>query len=169
MPKPIRQDNYTRSLFQASLFQANRPVAPADTGSRASSSSFSESESGASSREASLVHARPAGTNQAITRIAKQCVGCNSASLQECFETKRDNRDECWHPECYRMNKSYLRTSYMILAGGNEPAQTDKVRRETRPVHNISCIQVNVPLTDVIFFLNRQQRRIWIRRIHRTL
>ncbi|KAI5121611.1 hypothetical protein M0805_001143 [Coniferiporia weirii] len=39
------------------------------------------------------------------TRFATKCAGCNSAILKQFVEINRNNRDECWHPECYMINK----------------------------------------------------------------
>ncbi|EJD08197.1 uncharacterized protein FOMMEDRAFT_16660 [Fomitiporia mediterranea MF3/22] len=39
------------------------------------------------------------------TRFATKCVGCNSAILKQFVEINRNNRDECWHPECYMIDK----------------------------------------------------------------
>jgi len=39
------------------------------------------------------------------TRFATKCVGCNCAILKQFVEINRNMRDECWHPECYMINK----------------------------------------------------------------
>ncbi|TRM60715.1 hypothetical protein BD626DRAFT_503621 [Schizophyllum amplum] len=39
------------------------------------------------------------------TRFATKCVGCNSAILKQFVEINRNMKDECWHPECYMINK----------------------------------------------------------------
>lgn len=39
------------------------------------------------------------------TRFATKCAGCNSAILKQFVEINRNMRDECWHPECYMINK----------------------------------------------------------------
>ncbi|KAG6886221.1 hypothetical protein C0993_010783 [Termitomyces sp. T159_Od127] len=39
------------------------------------------------------------------TRFATKCAGCNSAILKQFVEINRNARDECWHPECYMINK----------------------------------------------------------------
>ncbi len=39
------------------------------------------------------------------TRYATKCAGCNSAILKQFVEINRNMRDECWHPECYMINK----------------------------------------------------------------
>ncbi|KAF6752973.1 LIM domain-containing protein [Ephemerocybe angulata] len=39
------------------------------------------------------------------TRFATKCAGCNSAILKQFVEINRNSRDECWHPECYMINK----------------------------------------------------------------
>lgn len=52
------------------------------------------------------------------TRFATKCAGCSSAILKQFVEINRNMRDECWHPECYMINKvrpaefnSFLRSS----------------------------------------------------------
>lgn len=42
------------------------------------------------------------------TRFATKCAGCNSAILKQFVEINRNSRDECWHPECYMINKVRL-------------------------------------------------------------
>ncbi|KAF8273215.1 hypothetical protein EI94DRAFT_1716604 [Lactarius quietus] len=39
------------------------------------------------------------------TRFATKCAGCNTAILKQFVEINRNMRDECWHPECYMINK----------------------------------------------------------------
>ena len=39
------------------------------------------------------------------TRCATRCAGCDTAILKQFVEIQRDQRDECWHPECYMINK----------------------------------------------------------------
>jgi len=39
------------------------------------------------------------------TRFATKCPGCSSAILKQFVEINRNMRDECWHPECYMINK----------------------------------------------------------------
>ena len=57
------------------------------------------------------------------TRFATKCAGCNSAILKQFVEINRNNRDECWHPECYMINK--VRQSYALKFLGNDG--TDKM------------------------------------------
>ena len=42
------------------------------------------------------------------TRFATKCAGCSSAILKQFVEINRNMRDECWHPECYMINKACL-------------------------------------------------------------
>jgi LIM domain len=52
------------------------------------------------------------------TRFAAKCAGCNSAILKQIVEINRNMRDECWHPECYMINKvcrSFLDSSAQPL------------------------------------------------------
>ncbi|KAF9785167.1 hypothetical protein BJ322DRAFT_1006238 [Thelephora terrestris] len=39
------------------------------------------------------------------TRFATKCAGCSTAILKQFVEINRNMRDECWHPECYMINK----------------------------------------------------------------
>lgn len=39
------------------------------------------------------------------TRFATKCVGCKTAILKQFVEINRNQRDECWHPECYMIHK----------------------------------------------------------------
>lgn len=39
------------------------------------------------------------------TRFATKCVGCGVAILKQFVEVNRNQRDECWHPECYMIQK----------------------------------------------------------------
>ncbi|KAG5647457.1 hypothetical protein DXG03_009388 [Asterophora parasitica] len=74
------------------------------------------------------------------TRFATKCAGCNSAILKQFVEINRNMRDECWHPECYMINKfwnvkvvSRRPTSSADLEGGEpqEPAYVEEEQRET--------------------------------------
>ncbi|GLB41802.1 putative protein with zinc-binding domain present in Lin-11, Isl-1, Mec-3 [Lyophyllum shimeji] len=73
------------------------------------------------------------------TRFATKCAGCNSAILKQFVEINRNMRDECWHPECYMINKfwnvkvvSRRPTSSADVEGENhEPAYVEEEQRET--------------------------------------
>lgn len=39
------------------------------------------------------------------TRFATKCSGCGTAILKQSVEINRNMKDECWHPECYMINK----------------------------------------------------------------
>ncbi|KAK2463687.1 hypothetical protein APHAL10511_004438 [Amanita phalloides] len=73
------------------------------------------------------------------TRFATKCVGCNSAILKQFVEINRNSRDECWHPECYMINKFWnvkvysRRPTSMISvdAEGEPPAYVPEEQRET--------------------------------------
>jgi len=39
------------------------------------------------------------------TRFATKCVGCANAILKQFVEINRNQKDECWHPECYMIHK----------------------------------------------------------------
>ncbi|KAJ7583291.1 LIM domain-containing protein [Mycena floridula] len=73
------------------------------------------------------------------TRFATKCAGCSSAILKQFVEINRNMRDECWHPECYMINKfwnvkvvSRRPTSSASLAGeAEDPAYVEEERIET--------------------------------------
>ncbi|KAG5652622.1 hypothetical protein H0H81_004351 [Sphagnurus paluster] len=73
------------------------------------------------------------------TRFATKCAGCSSAILKQFVEINRNMRDECWHPECYMINKfwnvkvvSRRPTSSAELDGeAEEPAYVEEEQRET--------------------------------------
>ncbi|KAH9164802.1 RhoGAP-domain-containing protein, partial [Lactarius sanguifluus] len=39
------------------------------------------------------------------TRFSTKCAGCSTAILKQFVEINRNQRDECWHPECYMIHK----------------------------------------------------------------
>ncbi|KDQ18981.1 hypothetical protein BOTBODRAFT_126829 [Botryobasidium botryosum FD-172 SS1] len=59
------------------------------------------------------------------TRFATKCVGCNSAILKQFVEINRNMRDECWHPECYMINKFWNVKVVSRLSTLIEPAELD--------------------------------------------
>ncbi|KAH8976622.1 RhoGAP-domain-containing protein [Lactarius hatsudake] len=73
------------------------------------------------------------------TRFATQCAGCNTAILKQFVEINRNMRDECWHPECYMINKLWnvkvisRRPTSLTEAPPDitEPLYTEEERRET--------------------------------------
>ncbi|THH12825.1 hypothetical protein EW146_g7338, partial [Bondarzewia mesenterica] len=73
------------------------------------------------------------------TRFATKCAGCNTAILKQFVEINRNMRDECWHPECYMINKFWnvkvVSRRSMSLTGQDmdaiEPMYADEERRET--------------------------------------
>ncbi|KAF8845141.1 hypothetical protein BDN67DRAFT_977653 [Paxillus ammoniavirescens] len=71
------------------------------------------------------------------TRFATKCAGCSSAILKQFVEINRNMRDECWHPECYMINKFWnvkvvsRRSSGSISDGSElEPSYVEEERRE---------------------------------------
>ncbi|KAI9464264.1 hypothetical protein F5148DRAFT_187508 [Russula earlei] len=73
------------------------------------------------------------------TRFATKCAGCNTAILKQFVEINRNMRDECWHPECYMINKfwnvkvvSRRSTSPIdVPPDTGEPAYAEEEGRET--------------------------------------
>ena len=46
------------------------------------------------------------------TRFATKYAVCNNAILKQFVEINRNNRDECWHSECYMINKENSRCGF---------------------------------------------------------
>lgn len=72
------------------------------------------------------------------TRFATKCAGCSSAILKQFVEINRNMRDECWHPECYMINKFWnvkvvSRRSSGSISDGSElvPSYAEEEKRET--------------------------------------
>lgn len=72
------------------------------------------------------------------TRFATKCAGCSSAILKQFVEINRNMRDECWHPECYMINKFWnvkvvsRRSSGSICDGSKlEPSYLEEEERES--------------------------------------
>ncbi|KAJ7043500.1 hypothetical protein C8F04DRAFT_1028358 [Mycena alexandri] len=92
------------------------------------------------------------------TRFATKCAGCSSAILKQFVEINRNMRDECWHPECYMINKfwnvkvvSRRPTSTAELEG--EPGEPEYVEEEQR--------ETPVSLKDKQIRMEQQVYRIW--------
>ncbi|KAF7308625.1 LIM-domain-containing protein [Mycena chlorophos] len=92
------------------------------------------------------------------TRFATKCAGCSSAILKQFVEINRNMRDECWHPECYMINKfwnvkvvSRRPISTAEIEGEHqEPEYAEEERRETP-----------VSLKDKQIRMEQQVYRIW--------
>ncbi|KAL1745875.1 hypothetical protein HDZ31DRAFT_35500 [Schizophyllum fasciatum] len=71
------------------------------------------------------------------TRFATKCVGCNSAILKQFVEINRNMKDECWHPECYMINKFWnvkvvsRRPNSSEDGQAEQPAYLEEEARET--------------------------------------
>ncbi|KAJ6493669.1 hypothetical protein C8R47DRAFT_975284 [Mycena vitilis] len=92
------------------------------------------------------------------TRFATKCAGCSTAILKQFVEINRNMRDECWHPECYMINKfwnvkvvSRRPTSTAELEG--EPGEPEYVEEEKR--------ETPASLKDKQIRMEQQVYRIW--------
>ncbi|KAJ4000896.1 LIM domain-containing protein [Lentinula boryana] len=70
------------------------------------------------------------------SRFATKCAGCSTAILKQFVEINRNMRDECWHPECYMINKFWnvkvvSRRPMSIEGEPEEPEYVEEERRET--------------------------------------
>ncbi|KAN0134788.1 hypothetical protein V8E53_007573 [Lactarius tabidus] len=69
------------------------------------------------------------------TRFATKCVGCKTAILKQFVEINRNQRDECWHPECYMIDKFW---NVQVVPHGprstdtTEPPYVEEERQESR-------------------------------------
>ncbi|EGN96591.1 hypothetical protein SERLA73DRAFT_170041 [Serpula lacrymans var. lacrymans S7.3] len=91
------------------------------------------------------------------TRFATKCAGCSSAILKQFVEINRNSRDECWHPECYMINKFWnvkvvsRRPNSAIAEGGeSEPPYVEEEQKET----SISLKEKQVRMEQLVY-------RIW--------
>lgn len=70
------------------------------------------------------------------SRFATKCAGCSTAILKQFVEINRNMRDECWHPECYMINKFWnvkvvSRRPTSIEGEPEEPDYVEEERKET--------------------------------------
>ncbi|KAJ6518673.1 RhoGAP-domain-containing protein [Mycena sanguinolenta] len=90
------------------------------------------------------------------TRFATKCAGCSTAILKQFVEINRNMRDECWHPECYMINKFWnvkvvsRRPTSTIDDEHAEPEFVEEEKRETQ-----------VSLKDKQIRMEQQVYRIW--------
>ncbi|KAI0072681.1 RhoGAP-domain-containing protein [Panus rudis PR-1116 ss-1] len=99
------------------------------------------------------------------TRFATKCAGCNSAILKQFVEINRNMRDECWHPECYMINKFWnvkvvsRRPNSGLLPpsengeGEQSPAEPPYMEEERR--------ETPISLRDKQIRMEQQVYRIW--------
>ncbi|KAH6916254.1 LIM domain-containing protein [Coprinopsis sp. MPI-PUGE-AT-0042] len=93
------------------------------------------------------------------TRFATKCAGCNSAILKQFVEINRNSRDECWHPECYMINKFWnvkvasRRPTSITAEEGGEPPQPQYIEEESR--------ESPTTLKDKQTRMEQQVYRIW--------
>ncbi|EPQ56467.1 hypothetical protein GLOTRDRAFT_75157 [Gloeophyllum trabeum ATCC 11539] len=66
------------------------------------------------------------------TRFATKCAGCNSAILKQFVEINRNMRDECWHPECYMINK-FWNVKIVSRRSANSPTPSEAPGQEEEP------------------------------------
>ncbi|KAF8631853.1 hypothetical protein AX15_002123 [Amanita polypyramis BW_CC] len=91
-------------------------------------------------------------------RFATKCVGCNSAILKQFVEINRNSRDECWHPECYMINKFWNVKVY-----SRRPTSMISVDEETEQPVYVSEEQRETPasLREKQVRMEQQVYRIW--------
>ncbi|KAI0255980.1 hypothetical protein BJV78DRAFT_1118912 [Lactifluus subvellereus] len=92
------------------------------------------------------------------TRFATKCAGCNTAILKQFVEINRNNRDECWHPECYMINKFWnvkvvSRRPTSLTEASPDTTESPYVEEERRESH--------VSLKEKQIRMEQQVYRIW--------
>ncbi|KAI0954059.1 hypothetical protein AcW1_006672 [Taiwanofungus camphoratus] len=97
------------------------------------------------------------------TRFATKCAGCNSAILKQFVEINRNMRDECWHPECYMINKFWnVKVVSRKLALTNSPSTEDPEGRSVEsPWVEEERRETATSLKDKQFRMEQQVYRIW--------
>ncbi|KAF9269024.1 RhoGAP-domain-containing protein [Marasmius fiardii PR-910] len=91
------------------------------------------------------------------TRFATKCAGCNTAILKQFVEINRNQRDECWHPECYMINKFWN-----VKVVSRRPTSIDAGDQEGEP-HYVEEEQKETPtsLKEKQIRMEQQVYRIW--------
>lgn len=91
------------------------------------------------------------------TRFATKCAGCNTAILKQFVEINRNQRDECWHPECYMINKFWN-----VKVVSRRPTSVDAGDQEGEP-HYAEEEQKETPtsLKEKQIRMEQQVYRIW--------
>ncbi|KAJ7180546.1 LIM domain-containing protein [Mycena filopes] len=92
------------------------------------------------------------------TRFATKCAGCSSAILKQFVEINRNMRDECWHPECYMINKFWN-----VKVVSRRPTSTAELEGELGDPEYIEEEQRETPvsLKDKQIRMEQQVYRIW--------
>ncbi|PCH44221.1 RhoGAP-domain-containing protein [Wolfiporia cocos MD-104 SS10] len=95
------------------------------------------------------------------TRFATKCAGCNSAILKQFVEINRNMRDECWHPECYMINK-FWNVKVMARRPVLPPPTDDAdIKPEEPPWVEEEKRETAISLKDKQLRMEQQVYRIW--------
>ncbi|TCD60650.1 hypothetical protein EIP91_009737 [Steccherinum ochraceum] len=102
------------------------------------------------------------------TRFATKCAGCNSAILKQFVEINRNMRDECWHPECYMINKFWnvkvvtRRPTSELMGAPSEGNDPEREQPQTEPSHiEEERVETHASLKDKQVRMEQQVYRIW--------
>ncbi|KAI0693199.1 RhoGAP-domain-containing protein [Cerioporus squamosus] len=101
------------------------------------------------------------------TRYATKCAGCNSAILKQFVEINRNMRDECWHPECYMINKfwnvkvSSRRPTSLLPPPGHEDGEGDQQQPSEPPYVEEERKETAQSLREKQIRMEQQVYRIW--------
>ncbi|KZT27852.1 RhoGAP-domain-containing protein [Neolentinus lepideus HHB14362 ss-1] len=93
------------------------------------------------------------------TRFATKCAGCNSAILKQFVEINRNMRDECWHPECYMINK-FWNVKIVSRKSPNSPPASEG-QEEEPPWSEEERRETAVSLREKQVRMEQQVYRIW--------
>ncbi|KIM38387.1 hypothetical protein M413DRAFT_30219 [Hebeloma cylindrosporum] len=100
-------------------------------------------------------------------RFAAKCPGCSRAILKQFVEIDRNMRHECWHPECYMINKFWnvkVSTGKTTLLGGDEQQQLHIQQQSQLPASvEFEEEQLETPasLKEKQIKMEQQVYRIW--------
>ncbi|TBU30656.1 RhoGAP-domain-containing protein [Dichomitus squalens] len=97
------------------------------------------------------------------TRYATKCAGCNSAILKQFVEINRNSRDECWHPECYMINKFWnVKVSSRRPTSLPPPAEDGEPTQPTEPPYvEEERMETAQSLREKQIRMEQQVYRIW--------
>ncbi|KAI0057251.1 RhoGAP-domain-containing protein [Artomyces pyxidatus] len=92
------------------------------------------------------------------TRFATKCAGCNTAILKQFVEINRNMRDECWHPECYMINKFW---NVKVVSRRPTSLQASTTDASEPPYLEEERVETHSSLKDKQVKMEQQVYRIW--------
>ncbi|KZV72182.1 RhoGAP-domain-containing protein [Peniophora sp. CONT] len=92
------------------------------------------------------------------TRWATKCAGCDTAILKQFVEIQRNMRDECWHPECYMINKFW---NVKIVSRRPQSLDPPPVEGQEQPWAEEEARENPASLKEKQVRMEQQVYRIW--------